>query len=39
MMIHHYNYILFIIIPDVTDVHMMLKRGKIMREEGLVNKM
>jgi len=32
MKIHHYNCLLFIIItPSVTDVHMMLKRGKIMR--------
>jgi len=38
MMIHHYNCLLFIITPPVTDVHMMLKRGKIMQKEGLVNK-
>jgi len=38
MMLHHYNCLLFIIIFPVTDVHMMLKRGKIRRKEGLVNK-
>jgi len=38
MMIHHYNRLLFIILPPVTDVLMTLKRGKIMRKEGLVNK-
>jgi len=40
MMIHHYNCLLFIIISPVMDVHVMLKRGKIinMRKEGLVNK-
>jgi len=26
MMLHHYNCLLFIIIPPVTDVPMMLKR-------------
>jgi len=39
MMIHHYNCLLFIIIPPVMDVHMMLKRGKVMQKEGLINKM
>jgi len=29
--------LLFIIIPPVTDVHMMPQRGKIARKEGLVN--
>jgi len=38
MMIHHYNCLLFIIIPLVTEVRMMLKKGKIMRKEGLFNK-
>jgi len=37
-MIRHYNCLLFIIIPPVTDVHMIPQRGKIMRKEGLVNK-
>jgi len=36
MMINHYNCLLCIIVPPVTD--MMLKRWKIMRKEGLVNK-
>jgi len=26
MMLHYYNCLLFIIIPPVTDVHVMLKR-------------
>jgi len=38
MMIHHYDCLLFIIIPPLTDVRMILKRRKIMRNEGLVNK-
>jgi len=38
-MIKRYNCRLFIIIPRLTDVHMMLKRGKIMQKEGLFNKM
>jgi len=29
-MLHHYNCVLFIIIPSVTEVRMMLKRKKIM---------
>jgi len=37
MMIHHYNCLLFIITPPVADVHVMLKRGKIMWKKGLVN--
>jgi len=36
MMLHHYNCLLFIIIPLVTDVHVMLKR--IECEESLVEK-
>jgi len=38
MMINHYNCLLFIIIPPVTDVYVMLKRGKIMQKEGFVIK-
>jgi len=34
MMIHHCNCLLFIMIPPVVDVHMMLKKRKIMQEEG-----
>jgi len=32
IMIHHYNCLLFIIIPSVMDAHMMLKRGKICKK-------
>jgi len=35
-MLHHYNCLLFIIIPPVTDVHVMLKR--IEGEKGVWSK-
>jgi len=38
MMLHHYNCLLFIIIPPLTSVHVMLKRKKRMLKESLVNK-